>query len=279
MAVATTLRVSDLARELGIPEAVLVKRAGDNGMLLSTISRLDQAQSDTLRRMFAPARPARAAEAAPVTTAVEGTGRTVVRRRIARADGDGPEAHVEPAPAPVAPPVAAPRPVVRRAAEPADKPAVVVAPPTQAAPIAPEPPAAVEEAPAPAPEREVAVVAAVVAVVETAPAPPPAPVQTPPAPPQQPALTDNRPRLRRAKVEDLAPPPELQLRVYEAVPEAKPVVVPVAEAPVGAPVVQAVESAAVVVRVPEAVAELAQLPANGNLDLNDWSNLRDAEAG
>ncbi len=271
MAVATTLRVSDLARELGIPEAVLVKRAGDNGMLLSTISRLDQAQSDTLRRMFAPARPARAAEAAPVTTAVEGTGRTVVRRRIARADGDGPEAHVEPAPAPVAPPVAAPRPVVRRAAEPADKPAVVVAPPTQTAPVAPEPPAAVEEAPAPAPEREVAVVAAVAAVVETAPAPTPAPppLPTPPAPPQQPALTDNRPRLRRAKVEDLAPPPELQLRVYETVPEATPVVVPVAEAPVGAPVVQAVESAAVVVHVPEVVAEPAQVPANGNLDLNE----------
>ena len=135
LAVATNLRVSDLARELGMTDRDLVAKASAKGMLLSTISRLDAAQADRLRQMFAPAAAARAAPAAravekPVAASADSAGRTVVRRRI-RAEGEE-GAPVEAPPAPVAAPVVvapvAPAPVAVPAPPPPPAPVAVAAP-------------------------------------------------------------------------------------------------------------------------------------------------------
>ena len=194
----------------------LVAKASAKGMLLSTISRLDAAQADRLRQMFAPAAAARAAPAAravekPVAASADSAGRTVVRRRI-RAEGEE-GAPVEAPPAPVAAPVVV-------------------------APVAPAP------------------------VAVPAPPPPPAPVAVaaPVVPVAAPVVRDDRPRLRRAKAEDLEPPPELQLRPVTPAAVAPAPVVVAQEAPApAAPVVEAAEAPAAAPAAP--VVEVAPAPA------------------
>jgi len=49
-----SIRLSDLARELSIPDKELVEKGRSVGLLLSTMSRLDGAQADQLRALYAP---------------------------------------------------------------------------------------------------------------------------------------------------------------------------------------------------------------------------------
>ena len=175
MAVATTnLTVKDLARELNMTDAELIRKAQAQGIQLSSFSRLGPLDADKVRKAV---RPAAAPPAKPVAdkpgaaqTAAESAARPVVRRRV------GEPAKPEVAPEPVAPP----------------------------APAAVAPPAPVAVAPAPAP-------------VVVAPTPTPAPS----------TLRDDRPRLTKARLEDLTPPPEMMLKISE-LPPAR-VEVPVAQ--------------------------------------------------
>ena len=55
------IAVRDLAKELGVTDRDLVKRAESNGLAITTFSRLDAAQADRVRRMFPGAARAGAA--------------------------------------------------------------------------------------------------------------------------------------------------------------------------------------------------------------------------
>ncbi len=185
LAVATTnLTVKDLARELNMTDVELMAKAKANGTVLSTFSRLTPADADKIRRLIRPASAVPAGRPAdkPATTTIQvDAGRPVMRRR---AVGDAPVA---------APPTVEPPP-----------PPVVVAPPPAPTPVAPLP---------------------VIAVAPPPPAPiaPPAPVAAPtPAPvaPTGGTFKDDRPRLNRARLEDLTPPPEMMLKISEPAPVA-----------------------------------------------------------
>ena len=215
----------------------LVQKASANGMVISAISRLNEEQVQRLRRMFATtARPVAtrapdkptASAAAPVES-----GRTVVRRRTpGLPPGAEPAVAAPMAAAPVAAASVAPapaRPAVVEAREPEFHEEV------EATQFAPEPVEAPSEAPvAPLPAARVAAASASARASARASASPSpsasaspsaasaapvaAPVAQTTAAPTGPAplpanYQDNRPRLRKARVEDLTPPPELQLRV------------------------------------------------------------------
>ena len=188
-----SMRVADLAKELGLPsEKELKDRAQKLGITIGFM--VSDGDAATLRAKLgqrAVARPTDAKPAAPVATAVAtGAAGHVIRRRVA---GDTPKVEDTPPPAP-APVVVAPV-----AVAPPPAPEVEVAPPPPPAPVAVVAP--VEPTPAP--------------VVEAAPEVPAAPVAAPVS-----TYRDDRPRLTRARLEDLAPPPEMYLKISEPAPEA-----------------------------------------------------------
>ena len=85
------MRLSDLARQLFVSEKELVERGREIGLLLSTMSRLDDAQVGRLRALYAP--PERKAEDG------EGAIRKGIERfRGGRVRAPGDEAAVEAAP-------------------------------------------------------------------------------------------------------------------------------------------------------------------------------------
>ncbi len=167
----------------------LMAKAKAGGTMLSTFSRLTPADADKIRRLIRPASaaaPARLPDKPATTTTVVEAGRPVMRRR---AVGDAP-APQPPAPEPVA--------------------AVVMPPPTPApTPVAPAPViAVVAPVPAPAPAP----------VAPPAPAPEPEIKAAPPVTPPTGQYRDDRPRLNRARLEDLTPPPEMMLKISEPAP-------------------------------------------------------------
>ena len=181
------------------------------GVTVKTIfERLDQAQADRIRRLYGrgPVQSQPATVAKPAATPVD-AGRTVVRRRSHAAEEGAPEPHRE-APAPVQP-VAVPAPAPVAVAVAVQAPEPTPAAEHIAVERAPEP---VEPTPAPVPEP-VKVVA------------PAAPLPTPePAAPFAPAtnaanFVDNRPRIRRVKMEDVPTPPELQPRAAASAEEVR----------------------------------------------------------
>ena len=202
MAVSTTTRVSELARELGIDARELIQKASDNGMLLTTFSRLDEGQVKKVRELFVPRRR-RAAADGPRTESKRRTEtgrRTVVRRRV-RAGDDNASAASE-APAEAAPTTTVRR---RRSASSTTQPAA-----SAEAPAPTEQPVEAPEAPAPA-------------------APPP--VRRPRIDVPSPAAradtladvtggtrVERGPTIRRARVEDLAMPDSLQPRPMHQAP-------------------------------------------------------------
>ncbi len=217
----------------------LMAKAKANGTMLSTFSRLTPADADKIRRLIRPASAApamRPADKPATTTTAVDAGRPVMRRR---AVGDAPAGHPPAAEIhlPVAPP---PAPVVAPA-PPAPAPVIAVAPPAPlpVIAIAPPPPPAPEPAPAP----------------EPTPAPAPAPTPVPaPAPVVAPTGTyrDDRPRLNRARLEDLTPPPEMMLKISEPAPQP---VAPQVVAPVEQPVAPVAVAEAPAAAVPVAVVE------------------------
>ena len=169
MAVSNQTRVSSLARELGVSDRELVKKAAEHGMALAIFSRLDDAQVTTIRGLFKVRKSTPTARRR--TTEVGGG--TVRRRRVRRPmteEGEAPSA------ATTAPAAAA------------------------AAPVA------VEEKTTTVRRRAVA--------------------------------RDDRPTLRRAKVDDVAAPPELQPKTMITADE----VTAEAEAKVVEPVEEVVEA-------------------------------------
>ncbi len=80
MAVSNQTRVSDLATELGVSDRELVKKAAEHGMALAIFSRLDGAQTQTIRGLF---KANKSASAARKRTTEVGGG-TVRRRRVRR---------------------------------------------------------------------------------------------------------------------------------------------------------------------------------------------------
>ena len=189
MAVSNQTRVSTLARELGISDRELVKKAGEHGMALAIFSRLDGEQVTAIRTLF---RTQSSAAAKPKRTTAVGGG-TVRRRRVRRPTSEQPAAT-------------------------ADEPA----------PIAP---VGVDKEPEPEPSTTVR---------------------------RRAAVREDRPTLRRATVEEVAAPPELQPKTMTA-PEAQPEEVEAAPVPVEEPAATEPETQALPVAVePVAIVETAE---------------------